>query len=111
MQKMVQVKPPGTSPEEHKRGRVTAPRPGSSMHAVKALDKMRLEQFHVAYVEENTFGSLVKGGDRGEGDGRREGSTCCLDQVHARRFGGAEETDSIANEEVVKVPMGNVLSV
>ena len=62
MQKMVQVKPARTSPEERKRGRVTAPQPASSMHAVKALDKMRLEHFQVEYVEENTFGSLAMGG-------------------------------------------------
>jgi hypothetical protein len=62
--------PPGTSPEERKRGRVTAPRPGSSMHAVKALDKVRLEDFEVEYVEENAFGSF---GD-GWTDGRRGGS-------------------------------------
>jgi hypothetical protein len=94
------------------------------MHALKALDKVRLEDFEVEYVEENTFGSFGDGWTVAKRTGDVEGLTYCLNKVHARRFGGVEdgrewgegemgqkETDSIANEEVVRVPTASVLSV
>jgi hypothetical protein len=47
--------PPGTNAEERKRERVTALWLGSSLHAVKALEKVRFEDFEMEYVEENEF--------------------------------------------------------
>lgn len=47
--------PPGTSAEERKKGRVTTLWPGSSLHAVKVLEKAWFEDFEMEYVEENEF--------------------------------------------------------
>ncbi len=49
--------PPGTSPEERKKGRITALWPGSSVHAVRALERVRFEDFEITlYDKENEFG-------------------------------------------------------
>jgi hypothetical protein len=48
--------PPGTSPEERKKGRVTAIWPGSSVHAVKALERVRFEDFEMTlFDQKNEF--------------------------------------------------------
>jgi cation diffusion facilitator CzcD-associated flavoprotein CzcO len=53
--------PPGTSPEERKKGRVTALWPGSSIHVVKALERVRWEDFNMEYADGNEFGWFGNG--------------------------------------------------
>ena len=48
--------PPGTDPALRGRGRVTALWPGSSIHAVKALARVRWEDFEMTTVDDNAFG-------------------------------------------------------
>ena len=48
--------PPGASPEERKKGRVTALWPGSSIHAVKTLEKVRWEDYVLKEADGNPFG-------------------------------------------------------
>lgn len=45
-----------TDPEERKKGRVSALWPGSSIHAIKALQTPRFEDFEMTTVDENEFG-------------------------------------------------------
>lgn len=48
--------PPGTDPSQRGKGRVTALWPGSSIHAIKALEKVRWEDYEMSTVDENEFG-------------------------------------------------------
>ena len=67
--------PPGTSPEERKKGRVTALWPGSSIHAVRALERVRWEDFEYGYGGEdaNEFGWFGDGWTVAERTGDVEG--------------------------------------
>ena len=119
--------PPGTSPEERKKGRVTALWPGSSLHAVKALEKVRFEDFEMEYVEPNEFGWFGDGWTVAERIGDVEGLAYYLNRTnftHEDRKGqekaangaicvngGKKEMEEIAQEEVVKVQKGSILSV
>ena len=48
--------PPGATAEERKRGRVTALWPGSSIHAVRALERVRFEDYEMTlFDKENEF--------------------------------------------------------
>ncbi|KAE8135095.1 hypothetical protein BDV38DRAFT_273129 [Aspergillus pseudotamarii] len=58
--------PPGASLEERKRGRVTALWPGSSLHAVKALKRVRWEDFETRPWDGNEFGWFGNGWTVGE---------------------------------------------
>lgn len=75
--------PPGATGEERKRGRVTALWPGSSLHAVKALRRVRWEDFDIKPYDGNDFGWFGNGWTVGEkGDNiRRENITWYLDQT------------------------------
>ncbi|KAJ5477649.1 hypothetical protein N7530_003158 [Penicillium desertorum] len=53
--------PPGSSPEERKKGRVTALWPGSSLHALKALKKVRWEDYDLHPYDGNEFGWFGNG--------------------------------------------------
>ncbi|OGE49328.1 hypothetical protein PENARI_c022G06223 [Penicillium arizonense] len=53
--------PPGSSLEERKRGRVTALWPGSSLHALKALQKVRWEDYDLHSYDGNDFGWFGNG--------------------------------------------------
>jgi hypothetical protein len=114
--------PPGTSAEERKKGRVTALWPGSSVHAVKALEKVRFEDFDMEYVEENEFGWFGDGWTVAERTGDVEGLTYYLNgtkfmhedlegQGNAVNGETKKETDDIVTDEVVQVQKGSVLSV
>ena len=65
--------PPGTSPEERKKGRVTALWPGSSVHAVRALEKVRWEDYVMKEVDRNPFGWFGDGWAAAERAGDVEG--------------------------------------
>ncbi|KXG48029.1 FAD-dependent pyridine nucleotide-disulfide oxidoreductase [Penicillium griseofulvum] len=53
--------PPGSSLEERKRGRVTALWPGSSLHALKTLKKVRWEDYNIQSYDGNDFGWFGNG--------------------------------------------------
>lgn len=53
--------PPTASAEERKRGRVTALWPGSSLHSLKALSKVRWEDFETRPFDGNEFGWFGNG--------------------------------------------------
>jgi hypothetical protein len=48
--------PPNATPEERKRGRITALWPGSSIHAVRALEKVRFDDYEMTPCDGNEFG-------------------------------------------------------
>lgn len=48
--------PPGTDPSQRGKGRVTALWPGSSIHAIKALERVRWEDYEMETVDGNEFG-------------------------------------------------------
>ncbi|EOD47368.1 putative flavin-binding monooxygenase protein [Neofusicoccum parvum UCRNP2] len=52
---------PGASAEERKRGRVTGLWPGSSVHGVRALQRVRWEDFDLEYCDGNAFGWFGNG--------------------------------------------------
>lgn len=58
--------PPGSSLAEQKRGRVTALWPGSSLHALKALEKVRWEDYETQPYDGNEFGWFGNGWTVGE---------------------------------------------
>ncbi|KAL2814982.1 flavin-binding monooxygenase [Aspergillus granulosus] len=53
--------PPGASAEERKRGKVTALWPGSSLHALKTLAKVRWEDYELQCYDGNEFGWFGNG--------------------------------------------------
>ena len=53
--------PPGASPEEAKRARVTALWPGSSVHCMKALEFVRWEDYEIDSLDGNEFGWFGNG--------------------------------------------------
>ncbi|KAE8156693.1 hypothetical protein BDV40DRAFT_309371 [Aspergillus tamarii] len=57
---------PGATLDERKRGRVTALWPGSSLHAVKALKRVRWEDFETRPWDGNEFGWFGNGWTVGE---------------------------------------------
>ena len=65
--------PPGTSPEDRKKGRVTALWPGSSLHAVKSLEKVRWEDYVLKEVDGNPMGWFGDGWTVAERTGDVEG--------------------------------------
>ena len=116
--------PPGTSPEERKKGRVTALWPGSSLHAVKALEKVRFEDFEIAYVEPNEFGWFGDGWTVAERMSDVEGLTYYLNGTKFTHedldgqetvvngvIGETKEIEEIRKEDVVKVQHGSILGV
>ncbi|KAF4964680.1 hypothetical protein FSARC_7387 [Fusarium sarcochroum] len=64
--------PPGTTREERRRGRVTAIWPGSSLHAINALKKVRWEDFVTKPYDGNTFGWFGNGSTVAEKNPKRE---------------------------------------
>ena len=65
--------PPGATAEERKRGRVTALWPGSSVQAVRALQKVRFEDYDMTTVDDNEFGWFGDGWATAERTGDAEG--------------------------------------
>lgn len=53
--------PVGATEEERRNGRVTALWPGSSIHAVKVLEKVRFEDFEITTVDDNELGWMGNG--------------------------------------------------
>jgi len=73
--------PPGTSPDDRKRGRVTALWPGSSIHAVKALERVRWDDFEMKTVDGNDFGWFGDGWAVAERTGDLEGLSWYLNDT------------------------------
>ena len=65
--------PPNATAEERKRGRVTALWPGSSIHAVRAFEKVRFDDFEMKTCDENEFGWFGDGWAVAERNGDPEG--------------------------------------
>ncbi|KAH6643503.1 flavin-binding monooxygenase [Boeremia exigua] len=70
--------PPGSSVEQRMRGRVTALWPGSSVHAMKALQFVHWEDFEMEYVDGNSFGWFGNGWTVADRSGDPEGLTSYL---------------------------------
>ncbi|KPI34293.1 putative sterigmatocystin biosynthesis monooxygenase stcW [Cyphellophora attinorum] len=85
--------PPGTSPEDRKRGRISALWPGSSLHAVKALEKVRFEDYDMTTVDGNDFGWFGDGWTKAEREGDKEGLSW---YINGTRF---VEDDVVKDEE------------
>ena len=111
--------PPGTSAEEQKKGRVTALWPGSSLHAVKALEKVRFEDFEMEYVEENEFAWFGDGWTVAERTADMEGLTWYLNNTKFTHEdlegqekvvnGEKKEMEDSTREDAVKVQKGGIL--
>ncbi len=70
--------PPNATAEERKNGRVTALWPGSSIHAVRALEKVRFDDFEMTTHDANDFGWFGDGWAAAERSGDMEGLTWYL---------------------------------
>jgi hypothetical protein len=103
---------------------VTALWPGSSLHALKALEKVRFEDFKMEYVEPNEFGWFGDGWTVAERTGDVEGLTYYLNDTkfahedfegRGRAVNGVngerKEMDEIMKEQVVRVEQGSTLNV
>ena len=85
--------PPGTSPEDQRHGRVTALWPGSSIHAVKALERVRWEDYDMTTVDGNDFGWIGDGWSVAERTGDKEGISWYINNTNYVERGLAEEVD------------------
>jgi cation diffusion facilitator CzcD-associated flavoprotein CzcO len=85
--------PPGASPEERKKGRVTALWPGSSIHAVRALEKVRWEDYVIKEVDGNPFGWFGDGWTVAERTGDVEGLSWYLNGTKFLHKSLEEEKD------------------
>ncbi|ETI27954.1 hypothetical protein G647_00403 [Cladophialophora carrionii CBS 160.54] len=70
--------PPNATAEERKRGRVTALWPGSSIHAVRAFEKVRFDDYEMTTCDGNDFGWFGDGWAVAERVGDVEGLTWYL---------------------------------
>lgn len=70
--------PVGTDPAEKKRGRISALWPGSNIHQVKALEKVRWEDYIIKSADENDFGWFGNGWSVAEREGDEEGMSWYL---------------------------------
>lgn len=73
--------PPNASPEERKRGRVSALWPGSSIHAIRALEKVRFDDYDMTTLDGNEFGWFGDGWAVAERTGDVEGLTGYLNNT------------------------------
>ena len=112
--------PRGTSAEDSKKGRISALWPGSSVHAVRALEKVRFEDYDMTTVDGNDFGWFGDGWAVAEREGDMEGLSWYINETQfveddlareAQANGSTglkkEETD-MNNVEVTK--SGSVIS-
>lgn len=94
--------PPGTSAEDRKKGRVTAIWPGSSIHAVKALEKPRWEDFEMETTDGNDFGWFGDGWAVAERIADAEGLSWYLNEtrfIHEDlKVNGSEESEQNGTE-------------
>lgn len=65
--------PPNTSPEDRKNGRISALWPGSSIHSVKAFEKVRWEDYEMETADGNDFGWFGDGWSMPEKEQNTEG--------------------------------------
>lgn len=70
--------PPGVDPAEKKRGRISALWPGSNIHQLKALEKVRWEDYVLKTADENEFGWFGDGWSVAEREGDEEGMSWYL---------------------------------
>jgi hypothetical protein len=93
--------PPNATAEERKRGRVTALWPGSSIHAVRALETVRFDDFDMTNCDQNDFGWFGDGWTVAERSGDVEGLTWYLNGtrfLHEELEGGEK---LVVNEDKV----------
>ena len=109
--------PPGTSTEDRKKGRVTALWPGSSLHAVKALERPRFEDFEVELVEKNEFAWFGDGWTVAERTHDLEGLTYYLNDMRFTHEELQQEDEKRSDGTIgavdseVNIPEGGILSV
>jgi hypothetical protein len=73
--------PPGTSAKDKLRGSVTVLWPGSSVHAMKALESPRWEDFELGLLDGNDFGWFGNGWTVAEKLGDLEGISWYLNKT------------------------------
>lgn len=93
--------PPNATPEERKRGRVTALWPGSSVHAVKALEKVRFDDFEMTTVDDNEFGWFGDGWVTAERTGDVEGLTWYLNDTNFTHEPLVKEENLVVTQDKV----------
>ena len=109
--------PPNATAEERKRGRVTALWPGSSVHAVKALESVRWEDWEMELRDGNEMGWFGDGwaaAERDEGDVEREGICWYLNDGmgfvdEAGKQDGVKKMNGVNGvDEEAKAPEGDI---
>jgi hypothetical protein len=73
--------PPNATDEERRWGRITALWPGSSIHAVKALERVRFDDYEMTTADNNDFGWFGDGWAVAERTGDIEGLTWYLNNT------------------------------
>lgn len=86
--------PPGTSREDQKKGRIGAIWPGSSLHAVKVLERVRWEDYDMTTLDGNDFGWFGDGWTVAERTGDKEGLSWYINGTNFVERGLAEEVDA-----------------
>ena len=91
--------PPGASAEDRKKGRITALWPGSSIHAIRALERVRWEDFEYEYKDGNEFGWFGDGWAAAERTGDVEGLSWYINDTHFvdEDLKGAKEVNGVVN--------------
>ena len=90
--------PPGTAWEDRLKGRVTALWPGSSVHAVKALERPRWEDFDYTPGDSNPFGWFGDGWTVAERTEDYQGLTYYIDATKFLHKTLSEEADPPAEQ-------------
>jgi hypothetical protein len=93
--------PPNATDEERRNGRITALWPGSSIHAVKALQTVRFDDYEMTTADSNDFGWFGDGWAVAERTGDVEGLTWYLNDT---RF----SHEPLVEGEKLKVEDGKV---
>lgn len=88
--------PTGTALEDRLKGRVTALWPGSSVHAVKALERPRWEDFDYSAEDANPFGWFGDGWSMAERTENHQGLTYYIDATKFVHKSLREEEEQLA---------------
>lgn len=94
--------PVGATEEERKNGRVTALWPGSSIHAVRTLEKVRFEDYDMTTVDDNEFGWIGNGWSAAERANDPEGLSWYINNTKFTHHAPEEKTPlQVENGKVV----------
>ena len=93
--------PPNATAEERKRGRVTALWPGSSIHAVRAMEKVRFEDFEMTTYDQNDFGWFGDGWTVAERNGDVHGLSWYLNDTRFLHEPLEKEEELVVSENKI----------